>query len=91
MEEVAGGTFTVTNLGMRGVHTFIPIINPPQAAILGVGAIEDRAAIVEGSIVARSRLNLSLVYDHRIINGAEAAKFLQTIKRILEAPSTLNG
>jgi len=91
MEEVAGGTFTVTNLGMLGVHTFIPIINPPQAAILGVGAIEDRPVIVEGGIVARSRLNLSLVYDHRIINGAEAARFLQTMKRILEAPSTLNG
>ena len=91
MEEVARGTFTVTNLGMLGVHTFIPIINPAQAAILGVGAIEDRAAIVEGSIVARSKLNLSLVYDHRIINGAEAARFLQTMKRILEAPSTLNG
>jgi pyruvate dehydrogenase E2 component (dihydrolipoamide acetyltransferase) len=91
MEEVAGGTFTVTNLGMLGVHTFIPIINPPQAAILGVGAIEDRPVIVEGNIVVRSRLNLSLVYDHRIINGAEAARFLQTMKRILEAPSTLNG
>ncbi|MGD0159376.1 MAG: dihydrolipoamide acetyltransferase family protein [Candidatus Bathyarchaeia archaeon] len=91
MEEVAGGTFTVTNLGMLGVHTFIPIINPPQAAILGVGAIEDRPVIVEGNIVARSRLNLSLVYDHRIINGAGAARFLQTMKRILEAPSTLNG
>ncbi len=91
MEEVAGGTFTVTNLGMLGVHTFIPIINPPQAAILGVGAIEDRPVVVEGNIVARSRLNLSLVYDHRIINGAEAARFLRTMKRILEVPSTLNG
>lgn len=91
MEEVSAGTFTVTNLGMLGVHTFIPIINPPQAAILGVGAIEDRPAIVRGRIEARSRLNLSLVYDHRIINGAEAARFLQTMKQILENPSTLNG
>jgi pyruvate dehydrogenase E2 component (dihydrolipoamide acetyltransferase) len=91
MEEVSAGTFTVTNLGMLGVHTFIPIINPPQAAILGVGAVEDRPAIVKGKIEARSRLNLSLVYDHRIINGAEAARFLQTMKRILENPSALNG
>jgi pyruvate dehydrogenase E2 component (dihydrolipoamide acetyltransferase) len=91
MEEVSGGTFTVTNLGILGVNTFIPIINPPQAAILGVGAIEDKPVIVEGRIGARSRLNLSLVFDHRIINGAEAARFLQTMKRILENPSTLNG
>jgi pyruvate dehydrogenase E2 component (dihydrolipoamide acetyltransferase) len=91
MEEVSAGTFTVTNLGMLGVHTFIPIINPPQAAILGVGTIEDKPVIVKGKIEARSRLNLSLVYDHRIINGAEAARFLQTMKRILENPSALNG
>ena len=91
MKEVSAGTFTVTNLGMLGVHTFIPIINPPQAAILGVGTIEDKPVIVKGKIEARSRLNLSLVYDHRIINGAEAARFLQTMKRILENPSALNG
>ena len=90
MEEVSKGTFTVTNLGMLGVHTFIPIINPPQAAILGVGTIEDKPVVVKGNIEARSRLNLSLVYDHRIINGAEAARFLQTMKRILEKPSALN-
>jgi pyruvate dehydrogenase E2 component (dihydrolipoamide acetyltransferase) len=91
MQEVSAGTFTVSNLGMLGVHTFIPIINPPQAAILGVGAIEDKPVIVKGRIEARSRLNLSFVYDHRIINGAEAARFLQTMKRILENPSTLDG
>jgi pyruvate dehydrogenase E2 component (dihydrolipoamide acetyltransferase) len=91
MEEVSAGTFTVTNLGMLGVHTFIPIINPPQAAILGAGTIEDKPVIAKGKIEARSRLNLSLVYDHRIINGAEAARFLQTMKRILENPSALNG
>jgi pyruvate dehydrogenase E2 component (dihydrolipoamide acetyltransferase) len=91
LEEVSAGTFTVTNLGMLGVHTFIPIINPPQAAILGAGAIEDKPVVVKGRIEARSRLNLSLVYDHRIINGAEAARFLQSMKRILENPLTLNG
>jgi len=91
MEEVSAGTFTVTNLGMLGVHTFIPIINPPQVAILGVGTIEDKPVVVKGKIEARSRLNLSLVYDHRIINGAEAARFLQTMKRILEKPSALNN
>ena len=91
MEEVSMGTFTVTNLGMLGVHTFIPIINPPQSAILGVGAIEEKPVIFGGKIEARPRLNLSLVYDHRIINGAEAARFLQTMKRILENASAMNG
>lgn len=90
MEEISMGTFTVTNLGMLGVHTFIPIINPPQTAILGVGTIEDKPVIVKGKIEARSVLNLSLVYDHRIINGAEAARFLQTMRRILERPSAMN-
>jgi pyruvate dehydrogenase E2 component (dihydrolipoamide acetyltransferase) len=73
------------------VHTFIPIINPPQAAILAAGTIEDKPVVFKGKIEARSRLNLSLVYDHRIINGAEAARFLQSMKQILEKPSTLNG
>lgn len=91
MEEVSAGTFTVTNLGMLGVHTFIPIINPPQAAILGVGTIEDKPVIIKEKIEVRSRLNLSLVYDHRVINGAEAARFLQAMKRILENPSALNS
>lgn len=91
IEEVSMGTFTVTNLGMLGVHTFIPIINPPQSAILGVGAIEEKPVIFGGKIEARPRLNLSLVYDHRIINGAQAARFLQTMKRILENASTMNG
>jgi len=90
MEEVSAGTFTITNLGMLGVSTFIPIINPPQAAIMGVGTIEDKPVVVNGKIESRSRLNLSLVFDHRIISGAEAARFLQTMKRILEKPSTLN-
>ena len=89
IEEVSKGTFTVTNLGMLGVHTFIPIINPPQSAILGVGTIEDKPVVFGGKIEVRSRLNLSLVYDHRIINGAEAARFLQAMKRILENPSAM--
>ena len=91
LEEVSAGTFTITNLGMLGVHTFIPIINPPQAAILAVGTIEDKPVVVNGKIEARPRLNLTLVYDHRIINGAGAARFLQTMKQTLEKPSALNN
>jgi pyruvate dehydrogenase E2 component (dihydrolipoamide acetyltransferase) len=89
MKEVSSGTFTITNLGMLGVHTFIPIINPPQAAILGVGSMDEKPAVIEGKIEVRTRMNLSLVYDHRIVDGAEAARFLQTLKEKLENPSTL--
>lgn len=89
MEEVSSGTFTITNLGMLGVHTFIPIINPPQAAILGAGSMDEKPVVIEGKIEVRTRMNLSLVYDHRIVDGAEAARFLQTLKQKLENPSTL--
>jgi pyruvate dehydrogenase E2 component (dihydrolipoamide acetyltransferase) len=90
MEEVSSGTFTITNLGMLGVSTFVPIINPPQAAILGVGKMEQRPVVIDGKIEVRTRVNLSLVFDHRIVDGAEAARFLQTLKDMLENPSTLH-
>lgn len=90
MEEVSSGTFTITNLGMLGVHTFIPIINPPQAAILGVGSMDQRPVVIDRKIEVRTRMNLSLVFDHRIVDGAEAARFLQTLKETLENPSTLH-
>jgi pyruvate/2-oxoglutarate dehydrogenase complex dihydrolipoamide acyltransferase (E2) component len=72
-----------------GVTTFIPIINPPQAAILGVGIVEQRPVVIDEKVEIRHRMNLSLVFDHRIIDGAEAARFLQTLKKIIETPSVL--
>jgi pyruvate dehydrogenase E2 component (dihydrolipoamide acetyltransferase) len=83
-EEVTGGTFTVTNLGMCGVDFFIPIINPPEAAILAVGRIAEKPASVNGKIEVKPIMMLSLSYDHRVIDGAPAAEFLRKIKHRLE-------
>lgn len=82
--EVSGGTFTITNLGMHGVEFFIPIINPPEAAILAVGRISDKPVVVDGKIEVKPMMMLSLSYDHRIIDGAPAARFLQRVKAIME-------
>lgn len=89
VDEVTGGTFTVTNLGMYGVEIFTPIINPPEAAIMGVGRIVEKPAIHEGQIVKRSLMQLSLTFDHRIVDGAPAAAFLQTLREMLEQPATI--
>ena len=83
-EDLTGGTFTLTNLGMYGIETFIPIINPPEMAILGVGAIHDKPIIVQGSIKVQPFMHLTLSFDHRVINGATAARFMQQLKQILE-------
>lgn len=83
-EDITGGTFTITNLGMYGVDMFMPIINPPEAAILAAGKIADRPMAEEERIVIRPLMILSLAYDHRIVDGAPAAKFLQEIKKALE-------
>jgi pyruvate dehydrogenase E2 component (dihydrolipoamide acetyltransferase) len=87
--EVAGGTFTVSNLGMFGVRSFEAVINPPQAAILAVGALEPRPVVRDGAIVVRHVLDVELACDHRILYGAEAAEFLARIRAILEAPLSL--
>ena len=89
VDEVTGGTFTVTNLGMYGVEIFTPIINPPEVAILGVGRIVEKPAIHEGQIVKRSLMQLSLTFDHRIVDGAPAGEFLRTVKGLLESPYRL--
>jgi len=86
LEELLGGTFTVTNMGPYDVEIFAPIINPPQSAILGIGRIAKRAVIINDQIVIRPVANLSLVFDHRVTDGVPAAKFLQEVKRILEDP-----
>jgi pyruvate dehydrogenase E2 component (dihydrolipoamide acetyltransferase) len=87
-EEVTGGTFTVTNLGMYGVDFFIPIINPPEAAILAVGRIAEKPASVDGKVEVKPVMILSLSYDHRVIDGAPAAEFLRKIKDRLENSSS---
>ena len=88
--ELSGGTFTVSNLGMYGIEQFTAIINPPQASILTVGALAKRPAVDEsGRIVARDQMSLSLVCDHRILYGADGAKFLARVKELLEQPLSL--
>jgi pyruvate dehydrogenase E2 component (dihydrolipoamide acetyltransferase) len=83
-DEVSGGTFTITNLGMYGVDWFSPIINPPEAAILGVGRIAEKPVAIGGRVEIRPVMMLSLSYDHRIVDGAPAAQFLQTVKSKIE-------
>ena len=88
--ELSGGTFTVSNLGMYGVTDFTAIINPPQAAILAVGALAPRAVVGEdGQLVARHTMHVTLACDHRILYGAEAAEFLARIRALLERPLAL--
>ncbi len=88
--ELGGGTFTVSNLGMFGISSFAAIINPPQAAIMSVGALAKRAVVDDaGGIVARSMLTLTLVCDHRILYGAEAALFGARVRELLQAPAAL--
>ena len=89
VEDVTGGTFTVTNLGMYGVETFTPIINPPEVAILGVGGIGEYLALVNDQVVARSRMGLSLTIDHRVVDGAPGAAFFQTLVQFLEHPELM--
>ena len=89
--EMSGGSFTVTNLGAYGIDAFTPIINPPEAGILGVGRISDRAGLRQGELVWRRTVTLSLTFDHRITDGVPAATFLQTIGRIANDPVSLVG
>jgi len=86
-DDLSGGTFTVTNLGMYGIQWFTPVINPPQAAILGVGAIEKRTVVVDpDALRIQSMMTLTLTCDHRIVDGALGAQFLAKLREILESP-----
>ena len=85
-DDLSGGTFTITNLGMFDVDAFTPIINVPECAILGVGRIAERPAVRDGAIVARPTMVLSLTVDHRVVDGAPAARFLQRLKAMIEEP-----
>ena len=87
--EIAGGTFSVSNLGMYGVDEFTAVIHPPQGAILAVGAVADRPVIREGHLAAARMMRVTLSADHRLIDGAYAAKFLRELKRVLENPVTM--
>jgi pyruvate dehydrogenase E2 component (dihydrolipoamide acetyltransferase) len=85
--DLEGGTFTISNLGMYGVEQFIAVLNPPQAAILAVGMVEERPVVEAGEIVARPMMTMTLSCDHRAVEGAAAAEFLAALKRLLESPS----
>jgi pyruvate dehydrogenase E2 component (dihydrolipoamide acetyltransferase) len=88
--EVSGGTFTVSNLGMYGIESFTAIINPPQAALLAVGALAKKPAVDEsGRVVARDQMTLTLICDHRILYGADGAQFLARVRELLEQPLSL--
>jgi pyruvate dehydrogenase E2 component (dihydrolipoamide acetyltransferase) len=90
-EDLSGGTFTITNLGMYDIDAFTPVINLPEVAILGVGRILEKVVPYKGEIRIRQRLTLSLVFDHRLNDGAPAARFLQAIKGTIENPYLLIG
>jgi pyruvate dehydrogenase E2 component (dihydrolipoamide acetyltransferase) len=87
--EMTGSTFTISNLGMFGIESFTALINPPEAAILAVGRIGDRPLGVEGQIELRPMMQLTLSADHRIVDGATAARFLADLKAVLENPYLL--
>jgi pyruvate dehydrogenase E2 component (dihydrolipoamide acetyltransferase) len=87
--ELAGGTFTVSNLGMYGITGFDPVINQPQAGILGVGAVVDRAVLADGALATAKEMELTLACDHRILYGADGARFLARIRATLEQPLAL--
>jgi pyruvate dehydrogenase E2 component (dihydrolipoamide acetyltransferase) len=89
VDEVTGGTFTITNLGNYGIDGFTPIINSPEAAILGVGRIAERVVIHDDQIARRKMTVLSLTIDHRLIDGAAGAEFMQSLTELLENPYRL--
>lgn len=89
MDELTGGTFSITNGGVFGSMLSTPILNPPQSAIMGMHAIQQRAVVIDGEIVARPMMYLALTYDHRIVDGKDAVQFLVAIKDILEDPTRL--
>jgi pyruvate dehydrogenase E2 component (dihydrolipoamide acetyltransferase) len=85
-DDYSGGTFTVTNLGMYDIDSFTAIINPPECAILAIGKIEKTPVVRDDTVMIRPIMTMSLTYDHRVVDGALAAQFLQRIKQILQNP-----
>ncbi len=88
-EEYTGATFTVSNLGMFGIDQFTAIINPPEAGILAIGGVEEKPVVVDGQLEVRQRMRVTMSCDHRVIDGATGAKFLQTVGRYIENPLSL--
>jgi pyruvate dehydrogenase E2 component (dihydrolipoamide acetyltransferase) len=89
LDELRGGTFTLTNAGAIGGHTFIPIINYPEVAILGIGRAQPKPVVRDGQIVVRTMLPLSMAFDHRVVDGADVVRFLTLVIRLLEDPTQL--
>ncbi len=89
VEDLRGGTFTITNGGVFGSLLSTPILNPPQVGILGMHKIEQRPVVVNNEIVIRPMMYVALTYDHRIVDGREAVQFLVALKRVLEDPEEL--
>ena len=88
-DEYTGSTFSVSNLGMFGIHEFTAIINPPEAGILAVGGVEDTPVAVDGQVVVRPRMRVTMSCDHRVIDGAQGSRFLATLKTMLEEPTAI--
>ena len=88
-DEYTGSTFSISNLGMFGIDQFTAIINPPEAGILAVGGIEAKPVVVDGQVRVRRRMRVTMSCDHRVIDGAAGARFLQTLRRLIENPLLL--
>jgi pyruvate dehydrogenase E2 component (dihydrolipoamide acetyltransferase) len=88
-EEYTGGTFSVSNLGMLDIDEFTAVINPPEAGILAVGRLTEQPVVHQGAVAIRPRMRLTMSCDHRVIDGATGARFLQTLKGMLENPLAL--
>lgn len=88
-DEYTGATFSVSNLGMFGIHEFTAIINPPEAGILAVGGIVETPVVVDGAVVVRPRMRVTMSCDHRVIDGAQGSRFLQTLQAMLEEPTAI--
>jgi pyruvate dehydrogenase E2 component (dihydrolipoamide acetyltransferase) len=86
LQDLEGGTFTITNLGGLEIEQFLPIINVPECAILGVGAIVKKPVVIDDMIAIRPMMHLTLAFDHRLVDGAPAARFLQRLKQLVEDP-----
>jgi 2-oxoglutarate dehydrogenase E2 component (dihydrolipoamide succinyltransferase) len=89
LDDLKGGTFTITNGGVFGSLLSTPILNPPQVGILGLHAIQERAVAVDGQVVIRPMMYVALSYDHRIVDGREAVQFLVAVKQFIEDPGHL--
>ncbi len=87
LADLEGGTFSISNLGMFGIEQFIAVLNPPQAAILAVGSIEEKPVVRDGQVVVRPLMSLTITCDHRAVDGADGAEFLRTVKELLEEPA----